>query len=137
MTGARSADVSLAPGQANSAPCASGIGRSRVGRRQCCQVPEFSAHGVTMQVWLNKHLDQRPSTPKKVGANLLMTAEQMMNLNLDACRHCAEPATLAAGVLRVDTDAAAVKSFFTHGRPLASLFGLQPGQSAEDRRRQA
>jgi len=66
-----------------------------------------------------------------------MTAEQMMNPNLDACRHCAEPATLAAGVLRVDTDAAAVKSFFTHERPLTSLVGLQPGQSAEDRRRHA
>lgn len=60
-----------------------------------------------------------------------------MNPNLDACRHCAEPATLAAGVLRVDTDAAAVKSFFTHERPLTSLVGLQPGQSAEDRRRHA
>lgn len=66
-----------------------------------------------------------------------MTAEQMMNPNLDACRHCAEPATLAGGVLRVDTDAAAVRSLLTHERALTLLFGLQPGQSAEDRRRQA
>lgn len=73
----------------------------------------------------------------QVGAYRLMTAEQMMNPNLDACRHCAEPATLVAGVLRVDTDAAAVISFFTHERPLTLLFGLQPGQSGEDRRRQA
>ena len=66
-----------------------------------------------------------------------MTAEQMMNPNLDACRHYAEPATLAAGVLRVDADAAAAISFFTLKRPLTLLVGLHPGQSAEDRRRHA